>query len=105
VAEVVARGRDVFLVDSFDRVSRLMCEFLAVVEELNRAGVRLWSATEPFNSGTPSGQFALKVLAAVAEYECIHNCRERAARAREVADDCAPPPTEASAVRHPSVGG
>jgi site-specific DNA recombinase len=82
VTEAVAGGCDVFLVDSFDRVSRLMCEFLAVIEELNRAGVRLWSATEPFNSGTPSGQFALKVLAAVAEYERIHNRRERAARAR-----------------------
>jgi site-specific DNA recombinase len=82
VAEAVADGCDVFLVDSFDRVSRLMCGFLAVVEELNRAGVRLWSATEPFNSGTPSGRFALKVLTAIAEYERVHNRRERAARAR-----------------------
>jgi DNA invertase Pin-like site-specific DNA recombinase len=82
ITEAVAGGCDVFLVDSLDRVSRLICEFTTVAEELNRAGVTLWSATERFNGGTPSGHFALQVLLAAAEYERMHSRFEWAARAR-----------------------
>jgi DNA invertase Pin-like site-specific DNA recombinase len=82
VAESVAGGCDVFVVDSLDRVSRLTCEFAGVVEELGRAGVTLWSATEPFTGATPSGRFAIQVLVTVAEYERLRSRRERAGCAK-----------------------
>jgi len=80
LAEAVAGACDVFLVDSLDRVSRRVCGFTAVVEELNRAGVMLWSAAESSNCGAANGHFTLQALVALDEYERMRARRGRAAR-------------------------
>ena len=82
LAEAVAGACDVFLVDSLDRVSRRICGFTAVVEELNRAGVTLRSAAESSNGGAPNGHFTLQALLALDEYERMRALRERAASTR-----------------------
>jgi DNA invertase Pin-like site-specific DNA recombinase len=83
LAEAVAGGCDVLLVDSLDRVSRQACEFAAVVGELHRAGVMLWSAAEPFKGAGPNGHLALEVIVALAEHERMCSRREHAARSRK----------------------
>lgn len=80
LAEAVAGACDVFLVDSLDRVSRRICEFTAVVEELNRAGVTLCSAAESSNGGAPNVRFTFQALVALDECERMRTRRERAAR-------------------------
>ncbi len=61
MAEVTAGGCDIFLVDSFDRVSRLCYEFTAVLDELTR---------------THDGLFTLQAVVALTEDERIRRHRE-----------------------------
>jgi DNA invertase Pin-like site-specific DNA recombinase len=81
VAEAAAAGCDVLLVDSLDRVSRLIHELSTVIEELNRAEVTLRSAAEPFKGAGTNGHLALMV--ALAEHERMCSRLEHAARSRK----------------------
>jgi len=52
-----------------DRVARNTLAFLELVNELNVIGVDLVLLVENFDTGTPSGKFALTMFAALAELE------------------------------------
>ena len=52
-----------------DRVARNVRAFLALVDELQAIGVDLVLLAENFDTGTPTGKFALTMFAAMAELE------------------------------------
>jgi site-specific DNA recombinase len=60
---------DIILVYKLDRFSRAARIVLNAVHELGKSNVQVRSMTEPFDTSTPSGQFALTVLAGVAELD------------------------------------
>ena len=67
----LARGQraDVLLVYRVDRLSRKVRQLAQIAEELDRLGVVLKSATEPFDTGQPAGRMMLQMLAVFAEFE------------------------------------
>src|SRR5438445_13351608 len=56
----------VYLVGGLSRKGRQLGE---LAEELDRAGVALRSATEPFDTGAAAGRMMLQMLAVFAEFE------------------------------------
>ncbi len=52
-----------------DRIARNVRDFLGIVTELDEAGCGLVLMAESFDTGTPTGKFALTMFAAMAELE------------------------------------
>jgi site-specific DNA recombinase len=64
-----AKAIDVLLVYRVDRLSRKVRQLSQLAEELDRLGVVLRSATEPFDTGSAAGRMMLQMLAVFAEFE------------------------------------
>lgn len=60
---------DLLLIYKLDRLGRSARVVLNAVHELEQAGVKIRSMTEPFDTGDPSGRFLLTILAGVADLE------------------------------------
>ena len=60
---------DLLLVYRVDRLSRKVRQLASLCEELDRVGVVLKSATEPFDTGSPAGRMMLQMLGVFAEFE------------------------------------
>ncbi len=68
--ELARMGKiDLLLVYRVDRLSRKVRQLAQLAEELDRAGVALRSATEPFDTGAAAGRMMLQMLAVFAEFE------------------------------------
>lgn len=67
----LARARliDVVIVTKLDRISRSLSDFIKLVEELERYGVKLVSLKEDFDFTTAAGRFQIHMLVALAQYE------------------------------------
>ena len=57
------------LVYRLDRLGRSLSTLLAAHQALDRAGVTIRSATEPFATGTPIGRFVFQLLGSITELE------------------------------------
>jgi len=57
------------IVSTTDRLSRKVRQLAAFCEELDKLGVVLKSATEPFDTGSPAGRMMLQMLGVFAEFE------------------------------------
>jgi site-specific DNA recombinase len=66
---VRARGVDVVISYRLDRLGRRLGVLLDIHEELERHNVAILSATEPFDTRTPIGQFVFQLLGSIAELE------------------------------------
>jgi site-specific DNA recombinase len=68
--ELARTGKvDLLLVYRVDRLSRKVRQLAQLAEELDRVGVALRSATEPFDTGAAAGRMMLQMLAVFAEFE------------------------------------
>ena len=68
--ELVARGGcEVVAVYKFDRLSRSVADFWAVVKEMHSHDCALVSVTESFDSSTPTGKMVVGILSVFAEFE------------------------------------
>jgi len=67
----LARARliDVVAVTKLDRISRSLSDFVRLVEELARYGVKLVSMKEDFDFTTAAGRLQIHMLVALAQYE------------------------------------
>ena len=66
---VRASGVDVVISYRLDRLGRRLGVLLDIHEEFERYGVAILSATEPFDTRTPIGQFVFQLLGSIAELE------------------------------------
>lgn len=66
--EFVREGDTIFIHD-FSRLARSTKDLLAIVEELNKKGVKLVSNKENFDTSTPTGKLMLTMIGAIAEFE------------------------------------
>lgn len=66
---VRARGVDVVISYRLDRLGRRLGVLLDIHEELEHYNVAILSATEPFDTRTPIGQFVFQLLGSIAELE------------------------------------
>jgi site-specific DNA recombinase len=64
-----ARRFDLLLVYRVDRLSRKVRQLAGLAEELDRLGIVLKSATEPFDTGSAAGRMMLQMLGVFAEFE------------------------------------
>ncbi len=60
---------ELLLVYRVDRLSRNVRQLAQLAEELEKAGVALRSATEPFDTSSPAGKMMLQMLGVFAEFE------------------------------------
>src|SRR6266508_289466 len=60
---------ELLLVYRVDRLSRNVRQLAQVADELEKAGVALRSATEPFDTSSPAGKMMLQMLGVFAEFE------------------------------------
>lgn len=67
--DAMAGKFNLLLVYKLDRLGRSARVILNAVHELEQAGVKVRSMTEPFDTGDPSGRFLLTILAGVADLE------------------------------------
>lgn len=68
--DLARQGRiDQLLVYRIDRLSRKVRQLSGIAEELDKLGVTLRSATEPFDTGSPAGRMMLQMLGVFAEFE------------------------------------
>jgi site-specific DNA recombinase len=68
--ELARAGKiDLLLVYRVDRLSRKVRQLAQLAEELDRLGVVLRSATEPFDTGSAAGRMMLQMLGVFAEFE------------------------------------
>jgi site-specific DNA recombinase len=63
------RRYDLLLVYRVDRLSRKVRQLSGLCEELDRLGIVLKSASEPFDTGSPAGRMMLQMLGVFAEFE------------------------------------
>jgi site-specific DNA recombinase len=63
------RRFDLLLVYRVDRLSRKVRQLAGLADELDRLGIVLKSATEPFDTGSPAGRMMLQMLGVFAEFE------------------------------------
>lgn len=63
------RKGDTLIVESISRLSRSTKDFLNIMDELDKKGVKFESQKEKIDTSTPTGQFMLTVFAAVAQLE------------------------------------
>jgi site-specific DNA recombinase len=69
IAAARAGKFDVLLVYRVDRFSRRIRDLVALLDELDQAGVVFRSATEPFDTSTPAGRMLVQMLGVFAEFE------------------------------------
>ena len=69
LADAQAGKIDLLLIYRLDRLGRSARIVLNAVHDLEQAGVKIRSMTEPFDTGDPSGRFLLTILAGVADLE------------------------------------
>jgi site-specific DNA recombinase len=68
--DLARQGRiDQLLVYRIDRLSRKVRQLAGIAEELDKLGVILRSATEPFDTGSAAGRMMLQMLGVFAEFE------------------------------------
>ncbi len=68
--DLARQGRiDQLLVYRIDRLSRKVRQLAGIAEELDKLGVTLRSATEPFDTGSAAGRMMLQMLGVFAEFE------------------------------------
>ena len=67
--DAAASSGDVVLVYRLDRLGRSLKALLDAHERLDRAGVAIRSATEPFDTASPIGKFLFSLLGSMAELE------------------------------------
>jgi site-specific DNA recombinase len=68
--DLARQGRtDQLLVYRIDRLSRKVRQLAGIAEELDKLGVILRSATEPFDTGSAVGRMMLQMLGVFAEFE------------------------------------
>mgnify|MGYP001792773756 CR=1 FL=1 len=68
--ELAREGKiDLLLVYRVDRLSRKVRQLAQLADELDRVGVTLRSATEPFDTGAAAGRMMLQMHAVFAEFE------------------------------------
>lgn len=79
MAAVAARDVDVVVVWRWSRLSRSRLHQAVALEEIERAGARVESATEPFDTSTAGGEFGRDVMLAAAHFES----RQKAEQWRE----------------------
>jgi site-specific DNA recombinase len=69
LAEAAAGVFELLLVFRVDRLSRNVRQLVQLSEELDRVGVALRSATEPFDTSSAAGKMMLQMLGVFAEFE------------------------------------
>ena len=69
LSEASAGVYELLLVYRVDRLSRNVRQLAEIAEDLDRSGVALRSATEPFDTSTAAGKMMLQMLAVFAEFE------------------------------------
>jgi site-specific DNA recombinase len=69
LSEAAAGVYELLLVYRVDRLSRNVRQLAQTAEELERSGVALRSATEPFDTSSPAGKMMLQMLGVFAEFE------------------------------------
>jgi len=69
LSEAGAGVYELLLVYRVDRLSRNVRQLAEITENLDRSGVALRSATEPFDTSTAAGKMMLQMLAVFAEFE------------------------------------
>ncbi len=69
LSEASAGVYELLLVHRVDRLSRNVRQLADIAENLDRSGVALRSATEPFDTSTAAGKMMLQMLAVFAEFE------------------------------------
>jgi len=69
LSEASAGVYELLLVYRVDRLSRSVRQLAQTAEELERSGVALRSATEPFDTSSPAGKMMLQMLGVFAEFE------------------------------------
>ena len=69
LSEAGAGVYELLLVYRVDRLSRSVRQLAQTAEELERSGVALRSATEPFETSSPAGKMMLQMLGVFAEFE------------------------------------
>ena len=69
MAEAEAGVYELLLVYRVDRLSRNVRQMAQLAEDLDRAGVALRSATEPFDTSSAAGKMMLQMLGVFAEFE------------------------------------
>jgi site-specific DNA recombinase len=69
LAAAAAGKYDVLLVYRVDRFTRRIHDLVALLDELDNAGVTFRSATEPFDTSTPAGRMLVQMLGVFAEFE------------------------------------
>jgi site-specific DNA recombinase len=69
LSEASAGVYELLLVFRVDRLSRSVRQLAQIAEELERSGVALRSATEPFDTSSPAGKMMLQMLGVFAEFE------------------------------------
>ena len=69
LAEAKAGVYELLLVYRVDRLSRNVRQLAQTADELERSGVALRSATEPFDTSSPAGKMMLQMLGVFAEFE------------------------------------
>jgi len=82
-----ARRFDVVLVYRLDRLGRSLKSLLSAHEALDRAGVAIRSATEPFDTSSPIGRFLFQLLGSIAELERATITERSAMGKRRVASE------------------
>lgn len=63
------RAGDVLVVYKVDRLARSLVDLLRVIRDIQSAGARFRSLTEPIDTGTPLGVLMLQLLGSFAEFE------------------------------------
>lgn len=71
--DVKIKGYDIIITTKLDRLSRRLFDILSVAEYLEKYDCYYASATEGFNTSTPSGRLVLQMLGMVAEFERERN--------------------------------
>lgn len=67
--DVLAGLVDMVVVHRIDRLSRSLRDFLAIADDLEKAGASLVSVTQQFNTATPMGRLTLNILLSFGQFE------------------------------------